>query len=106
MLLLSKDVTENRVFVYHNCLQQLLTIEMCDIIKLCLKCSHALESSKVMILVQVWNRLKFWQRCVLNLLIFASSPCGCEVLRKLTFTVVVHLKILFLHGTYSLNCMR
>lgn len=100
MLLLSKDITENCAFVYHNCLQQLSTTEMCDIIKFCLKCSHAFESSKVMIIVQVRNRLKFWQRGVLNLLIFASSPCGCEVLKKFTFTDVVHLKILFLHGTY------
>lgn len=76
---------------------------MCDIIKLCLKCSHALESSEVMIIVQVWNGLKFWQRGVLNLLIFASLPCGCDVLKKLTFMDVVHLKIIFLHGTYRLN---
>lgn len=103
MLLLSEYITETCVFVYHNCLQQLFTVEMCEVIKPCSRCSHALESSKVMIIVQVWNRLKFWQIGVLNLCIFASSPCGCEVPKKVHFTDVVHLKILSLPGTYRLN---
>lgn len=47
---LSRDVTESHVFLCHSGLWQPLTIEMCDM-KCYLKSSHALETSKVIMIV-------------------------------------------------------